>query len=83
MSDAKTAKIFKHGRSQAVRLPKEFRLPGTEVRVRRGGQSACTWSPSTNVKAWFGKLDEYLDEPFMPGGREQPPMPPARNIFDE
>jgi len=37
MSDAATAKIFMHGRSQAVRLPKEFRLPGTEVRVSRIG----------------------------------------------
>ena len=40
MTNAKTAKIFKHGRSQAVRLPKEFRMPGTEVRVRRIGQTA-------------------------------------------
>ena len=31
----KTAKIFKHGNSQAVRLPKEFRFAGTEVRVKR------------------------------------------------
>lgn len=37
MSDTATAKIFMHGRSQAVRLPKEFRLPGTEVRVSRIG----------------------------------------------
>ncbi len=29
MAETGTAKIFKHGRSQAVRLPKEFRLPGT------------------------------------------------------
>ena len=33
-----TIKLFKLGRSQAVRLPKEFRLPGTEVRVRRLGR---------------------------------------------
>ena len=32
-----TAKVFMHGRSQAVRLPKEFRLPGKEVRVSRVG----------------------------------------------
>lgn len=30
-----TAKLFTHGGSQAVRLPKPFRLPGTEVRVVR------------------------------------------------
>ena len=39
MSDGPTAKLFQHGRSQAVRLPKEFRLPGKEVRVRRIGRS--------------------------------------------
>ncbi|WP_439492042.1 antitoxin [Bosea sp. (in: a-proteobacteria)] len=32
-----TAKLFMHSRSQAVRLPKEFRFEGTEVRVRRNG----------------------------------------------
>ncbi|MGH9417386.1 MAG: antitoxin [Terriglobales bacterium] len=31
----KTAKLFKNGRSQAVRLPAEFRFEGTEVYVRR------------------------------------------------
>jgi hypothetical protein len=36
-----------------------------------------------DLQAWFDKLDEYLDEPFMASGREQPPMPPSRNIFDE
>jgi antitoxin VapB len=85
MSDARTAKIFKHGRSQAVRLPKEFRLPGTEVRVRRVGRTVILEpiDEPFDVKAWLGKLEEYLDEPFMPHGRQQPPMPPERNIFDE
>ena len=32
-----TAKLFMHGRSQAVRLPKEFRFEGTEVRVSKVG----------------------------------------------
>jgi antitoxin VapB len=62
----KTAKIFQHGRSQAVRLPKEFRLPGTEVRVRRVGRGLLLEPIDApfDVKAWFAKLDEYLDEPF-------------------
>jgi antitoxin VapB len=34
----KTAKVFKHGGSQAVRLPKEFRLEGTEVLIERRGE---------------------------------------------
>jgi antitoxin VapB len=33
------AKIIKNGRSQAVRLPKEFRLPGDEVTVKRVGNA--------------------------------------------
>jgi antitoxin VapB len=80
-----TAKLFKHGRSQAVRLPKEFRLPGTQVHVRRVGRGVLLEPVDVpfDVKAWFGKLDEYLDEPFMPEGRQQPPMPPSRNMFDE
>lgn len=80
-----TAKLFKHGRSQAVRLPKEFRMPGREVRVRRIGHSVLLEPIDTpfDMKAWFAKIDEYLDEPFMPEGRQQPPMPRQRKVFNE
>ena len=85
MSEPRTAKIFTHGRSQAVRLPKEFRLPGTEVRVRRIGRGVLLepLDAPFDVDAWFDRLAAYLDDPFMPEGREQPPMPPPRKIFDE
>lgn len=33
----RTAKLFKNGRSQAVRLPKDFRLPGEEVYIEKRG----------------------------------------------
>jgi antitoxin VapB len=71
MRKVKTAKIFKHGHSQAVRLPKEFRMPGNEVRVRRIGRSVLLEPIDVpfDVGGWFDKLDEYLDEPFMPDGR--------------
>jgi antitoxin VapB len=85
LGDTGIAKLFKHGRSQAVRLPKEFRMPGTEVRVRRIGQGVLLEPVGTpfDVKAWFAKLDEYLDEPFMPEGRQQPANPSPRSFFDE
>ena len=86
MTESATAKLFKHGRSQAVRLPKEFRLPGKEVRVRRIGQSVLLEpiGESFNVDAWWSKLDEYRDVPFMREGREQPPVPvDDRKYFDE
>ncbi len=78
------AKLFKHGRSQAVRLPKEFRMPGKEVRVRRVGRGVLLepLDASFDVEAWFARIDQYGDEPFMPDGRHQPTMP-AREIFDE
>jgi antitoxin VapB len=85
MPGSTTAKLFKYGRSQAVRLPKEFRMPGTQVRVRRVGRGVLLEPMDAvfDVQPWFDKLDEYLDEPFITGGREQPPMPPSRKIFDE
>ena len=39
MATPARAKLFRNGRSQAVRLPKEFRLPGKEVLVRRDGDA--------------------------------------------
>ena len=39
---AKTAKLFWSGRSQAVRLPKEFRMDGEEVRIRKQGASVVS-----------------------------------------
>jgi hypothetical protein len=36
-----------------------------------------------DVKAWFARLDEYLDEPFMPEGRQQPANPVSLDLFGE
>jgi antitoxin VapB len=84
MSESARAKLFQHGRSQAVRLPKEFRLPGTEVRVRRVGRAVVLepLDAPFDVDAWFATLDQYLDGPFMPEGRQQPPMPPPPDSLD-
>jgi antitoxin VapB len=77
MTDFVKAKLFDHQGSQAVLLPDEFRLAGREVRVRRIGHAVLLepFNAPFDVQAWFAKLDEYTDEPFMPEGREQPPMP--------
>ncbi len=84
MTEQAKAKLFMHGRSQAVRLPKEFRLPGKEVRVRRIGRSVLLEPIEPfDMVAWWAKLDEYRDTPFMEEGRNQPAMPPPRKIFDE
>jgi antitoxin VapB len=87
MTEQAKAKIFKHGRSQAVRLPKEFRLPGKEVRVRRVGRAVLlepVESDRETMEAIFAKIDREGGANFLPEGRpEQRPMPPPRNIFDD
>jgi len=39
MNQIKTASLFRNGRNQAVRIPVEFELPGTEVTIRQDGDS--------------------------------------------
>jgi antitoxin VapB len=83
MSGKNTAKLFKHGRSQAVRLPKEFRLPGTEVRVRRMGRGVLLEPLDRNaddIQAIFVALARYRNIPFMEEGRQQPPLPPTNDF---
>lgn len=66
-----TAKLFLHGRSQAVRLPKEFRLPGTEVRVSKVGDKVILEpleAPPFDVAAWRKRLDDLGAEEFLPEG---------------
>jgi antitoxin VapB len=87
MGENGTAKLFKHGRSQAVRLPKEFRLPGTEVRVRRIGRSVLLEPMERSVKdirAIFAEIDRLRSDDFLAESRpEQPPMPKDRVSFDK
>jgi antitoxin VapB len=81
MPDSGIAKIFKHGRSQAVRLPLAFRLPGDRVRVRRVERGILLEPLADNIDAWFAELDRFADVPFMEEGRCQPPMPPREDLF--
>jgi len=82
MADTGIAKIFKHGRSQAVRLPAAFRLPGDRVRVRRVRKGVILEPLATDIDAWFAELDRFADVPFMEEGRQQPPMPPPEDLFE-
>ena len=79
---ATTAKLFRNGRSQAVRLPREFRFEGDRVRVRRAGRGVIVEPMFTDVDTWFAELDRLATEPFMAEGRRQPPTP-KRDVFDD
>jgi antitoxin VapB len=74
-----TAKIFQHGGSQAVRLPKAFRFEGTEVRIsRHGAEVVLTPVPAPKFRS-FAELARHLAEKFPEGGDfpEPPPRPAA------
>jgi antitoxin VapB len=74
------AKLFQNGRSQAVRLPREFRFEGDRVRIRRVAEGVLLEALIQNPKEWFQRLDELNSEPFLPGGRRQPTTP-KRDAF--
>lgn len=81
MPGATTAKLFMNGRSQAVRLPQEFRFEGNEVRIRRVGRGVLLEPVAFDATEWFADLDRFADETFMPDGRNQPAMP-VRKFFE-
>ena len=82
MAESGVARIFMHGRSQAVRLPLAFRLPGDRVRVRRVKEGILLEPMVTDVDAWFRELDRFKDVPFMEQGRDQPSMPDEPEAFE-
>ena len=76
----KTAKLFKNGESQAVRLPKEFRFSGDEVFIKRVG-SAIVLLPK--AKSWDTLIESLVKFPadFM-SDREQPRDVDRREPFE-
>jgi antitoxin VapB len=82
MAETAIARLFTHGRSQAVRLPKEFRLPGDRVRVRHMGDGVLLEPIASDVDAWFAELDHFADVPLFDDGRNQPPVPSDEDIFE-
>ena len=67
----KTAKLFWSGRSQAVRLPKEFRFDGDQVRIRQRGDQVIL-EPIAKDWAWLDALVSKLDEEFVEAVNEKP-----------
>jgi antitoxin VapB len=66
-----TAKLFWSGRSQAVRLPKDFRLPGREVRIRRHGSSVILEAVADDW-SWLDAIAGKLDDDFVDAVKERP-----------
>jgi antitoxin VapB len=55
----RTAKLFKNGQSQAVRLPKEFRMAGTEVYIKKQGDAIILLPKERSWKPLFDSLNLF------------------------
>jgi antitoxin VapB len=79
---SRTAKLFRNGRSQAVRLPSEYRFEGSEVYVRRDPESG-DGILSRRPESWhdFFRLLKTLELPedFLTDRKDTPPQ--KRNLF--
>ena len=64
----KTAKIFRSGNSQAVRIPKEFQMEADEVEIVKRGTSLLLRPKGKSWAALFESLEKFSDD-FMKSGR--------------
>lgn len=68
------AKVFQNGRSQAIRIPKEFRVNSTEVYIEKVGETLVIRpKPQSKWDSFFLLLDDYDTSDFFLD-REQPPL---------
>jgi antitoxin VapB len=76
----KTAKVFKSGNSQAVRIPKEFQLESDEVEIRRRGDVLILRPKSSSWEPLIESLSKFTDD-FLADGRRQPPVQTRNRTF--
>ena len=58
----KTAKVFRNGRSQAIRLPKKYRLPGKDVYVRKLDQMIVLLPKKDPWSSLVKSLDRFSED---------------------
>jgi len=75
----KTAKLFKNGQSQAVRLPKEFRMAGTEVYIKKQGEAIVLIPKENSWNPLFDSLNHF--EKDFKIERNQPKMNQEREAM--
>ena len=77
MSEAR-AKLFTHGGSQAVRLPKAFRFSGAEVRIRRDGDRVILEPVGYDPDVFWARIDACVDgeAPEVPAAFAHLAIPP-------
>lgn len=75
-----TAKIFRNGQSQAIRLPKEYRFRGARVYLKRMGNAVVLIPEHDSWQTFIESLSMFSDD-FM-AERNQPPTQPREVLFE-
>lgn len=79
-SQMRTAKIFRSGNSQAVRIPKEFQMDGDEVEISKRGASLVLRPKRTSWATLIESLQKFTDD-FMENGRKQAKLQKRKRAF--
>lgn len=66
MNAERHVKLFKNGRSQAIRIPREFELPGEDVIIRKDGERLIIEPARVLSLAAYLKTLEPIDDDFGP-----------------
>ena len=77
----KTAKVFKSGNSQAIRLPKELQFRGSEVYIKRMGNCVVIIPKDDPWKIVEDSVVNFTDDIFE-SGREQLPPQEREGFYD-
>lgn len=77
----KTAKVFKSGNSQAIRLPREFQLRDSEVYIRKMGNCLVIIPKEDPWKIVQESVGEFTSDIFEAGRQQSPPQ--EREGFDD
>lgn len=75
-----TAKLFKNGQSQAVRLPKAYRFEGEQVYIKRLGNAVVLIPYDDPWQVMWESLDEFTDDFMLE--RNQPTEVEVREPFE-
>ncbi len=74
----KTAKIFQNGRSQAIRLPKEYQFAGKDVYVKKFNDVVILFSKTDPWASLVNSLEQFSDD-YM--DERNQPSPEKRNVL--
>ncbi len=75
-----TAKIFQNGKSQAIRLPKDYRFRGSKVYVKRLGNAVILIPEQDSWQTLVESLEQFSDD-FL-AERLQPPTQDRGDLFE-